>query len=265
MIVGRRDGFFTTTVTQTQAIQSVEYLETGTQLIVRPFIGDDGFIRVELHPEDSVGFVNAQGLPSENTTEITTNVIIRDGETILLGGLFREVTADSRSQVPGIGSLPLIGPLFRSITNSTSREEVIMLLTIHIIKDREAYAEASRRLGEDIERLHVGARQGLMASGRERIAQTHYHKAIDALNEGDEEQAVWHLNLALYTKSTLLPAIQLREKILGRREWDVASIGGREFLYSLMMREKGYDLPTFGRPKPVFPSEQNDAADNNGS
>lgn len=140
-----------------------------------------------------------------------------------------------------------------------------MLLTIRIIKDRQAYAEASRKLGEDIERVRVGARQGLMISGRERIAQTHYHQAIDALNESDEEQALWHLNLALYTKSTLLPAIQLREKLLGGREWDVVSMGGREFLYSLMMREKGYDLPPFGRPKIELPSGQIDAADNNGS
>ncbi|MEK7756512.1 MAG: hypothetical protein AAB385_04815, partial [Planctomycetota bacterium] len=72
VIVGRRDGFLTTTVTQTQAIQAVEFLETGTQLVFRPFITDDGFVRVELHPEDSVGFVNAQGLPSEQTTEVTT-------------------------------------------------------------------------------------------------------------------------------------------------------------------------------------------------
>ena len=140
-----------------------------------------------------------------------------------------------------------------------------MLLTIHIIKDREAYAEASRKLGEDIERVRVGARQGLMISGRERIAQTHYHQAIVALDEGDEEQALWHLNLALYTKATLLPAIKLREELLSGREWDVASIGGREFLYSLMIREKGYNLPPYGRPKIELPTEPIDAADNNGS
>lgn len=179
VIVGRRDGFMTTTVTETQAIQTVEFLETGTQLVFRPFIGDDDFVRVELHPEDSVGFVNAQGLPSEQTTEVTTNVIVRNGETILIGGLFREVTTDARSQIPWLGNLPGIGALFRSNSDSTSREEVIILLTIHIVKDREAYAAASREQYEDIERMRVGIRQGLMWHGRERVAQAQYRKALD--------------------------------------------------------------------------------------
>lgn len=248
VIVGRRDGFFTTTVTQTQSIQSVKFLETGTQLIVRPFIGHDGFIRVELHPEDSVGFVNAQGLPSEQTTELTTNVIVRDGETILLGGLFREVTVDTRSQVPGIGSIPGLGVLFRSSANSTTREEVIILLTIHIIKNHEAFVEASRELGEDIERLRVGSRKGLMGHGRERIASAHYEKAVEAINRGRQRTAMWHLNLAVYTRPTFVAARRLREQILSEREWDVASIGGRAFLHSLITREKGYELPMFGRP-----------------
>ncbi|MFQ5591421.1 MAG: type II secretion system protein GspD, partial [Phycisphaerae bacterium] len=86
VIVGRRDGYLTTTVTETQAIQNIEYLETGTQLIFRPFIGDNGTVRLELHPEDSVGAVT-NGLPSEQTTEVTTNVVVQDGQTVLIGGL----------------------------------------------------------------------------------------------------------------------------------------------------------------------------------
>ncbi|MCH7527077.1 MAG: hypothetical protein IID39_06550, partial [Planctomycetes bacterium] len=87
VIVGRRDGYITTTVTETQAIQKVEFLETGTQLTFRPFIGTDGYIRMELHPEDSTGGLTAAQLPFEQTTEVTTNIIVRDGHTILIGGL----------------------------------------------------------------------------------------------------------------------------------------------------------------------------------
>lgn len=250
VIVGRRDGFLTTTVTQTQAIQTVEFLETGTQLIFRPFIGDDGFIRVELHPEDSVGFVNAQGLPSEQTTELTTNVLIRDGETILIGGLFREVTTDARSQVPGLGSLPGIGMFFRSNSESTRREEIIILLTIHIVSDHEAYAEASRKQYEDIERLRVGVRQGLMWHGRERLAQAQYHRAAKTFAEGDFDRALWHVNLALHNQPRFLPAIEMKERILGERAWDHEGTGGRTFLHSVITRKKGYALPPFGRPKP---------------
>ncbi len=257
IIVGRRDGFLTTTVTQTQSIQTVEFLETGTQLVFRPFIGDDGFIRVELHPEDSSGFVNAQGLPSEQTTEVTTNVIVRDGETILIGGLFREVTTDARSQIPWLGSLPGVGALFRSNNESTGREEVIMLLTVHIVKDHAAYAQASREQYENVERMRVGIRQGLMWHGRDRIAHTHYRKALDALDGGKRGKAVWHLNLALHNNGRFVPAIRLKERILGERAWNEDGTGGRMFLHRLISREKGYPMPAFGRPK-VETSERQD-------
>jgi type IV pilus assembly protein PilQ len=250
VIVGRRDGYLTTTVTETQAVQTVEFLETGTTLIFRPFVGDDGFVRVELHPKDSVGFVSAQGLPSEQTTEVTTNVIIRDGETILIGGLFREVTTDVQSQVPGLGSIPWLGVLFKSKNEESSREEVIILLTLHVVKDQSHYAAASEELFQDVERMRVGQRQGLMWTGRERLAQHHYRKAIDAMNAGDTKSALWHADLAIYCIPRMLPAIELREKITGKRAWDEDGTGGRSFLYRLIAQEKGYPPEMFGRPEP---------------
>ncbi len=248
VIVGRRDGFLTTTVTETQAVQSVEFLETGTQLVFRPFITDDGFVRVELHPEDSVGFVNAQGLPSEQTTEVTTNVIVRDGQTILIGGLFRERTTDARSQVPGLGGIPGVGQLFRSNNDKSVREEVIILLTIHVVKDQDAYSAASREQYEDIERMRVGMRLGLMWHGRDRLAQTYYQKALAALNAGDRDKALWHVKMSLNAAPRLLPAIQLKEKILGQRAWYDDGTSSRMFLYRLIAQEKGYPSPSFDRP-----------------
>jgi len=248
VIVGRRDGFLTTTVTETQAVQTVEFLETGTQLVFRPFITDDGFVRVELHPEDSVGFVNAQGLPSEQTTEVTTNVIVRDGQTILIGGLFRERTTDARSQVPGLGGIPGVGQLFRSNNDVSVREEVIILLTLHVVKDQDAYSAASREQYEDIERMRVGMRLGLMWHGRDRLAQTYYQKALAALSAGDRDKALWYAKMSLNAAPRLLPAIQLKEKILGQRAWYEDGTSSRMFVYRLIAQERGYPLPPFGRP-----------------
>lgn len=248
VIVGRRDGYLTTTVTETQSIQTVEFLETGTQLIFRPFIGDDGFVRVELHPEDSVGVINAQGLPSEQTTEVTTNVLVRDGETILIGGLFREVSSDARSQVPGLGSLPGVGPLFRSQSDSSTREEVIILLTIHIVKDDDRFANESRAALQDVERLRVGLRRGLMWHGRERLAQWHYAKAAEHERAGRERKALWHADMALHNVPNFLPATLLKERILRQREWDEDGATARDFIYRLIAEDRGYPVPDFGRP-----------------
>ncbi len=142
LLLGRRDGYITTTVTQTSATQTIEFLETGTQLIFRPFIGQDGMIRLELHPEDSDGGINEQGLPFEETAEITTNILVKDGQTVVIGGLFRERNEQSERKVPILGDLPLVGSLFRSRENITKREELIILLTPHIL-DPNTYGDPS--------------------------------------------------------------------------------------------------------------------------
>ena len=255
VIVGRRDGFITTTVTQTQAIQTVEFLETGTQLIFRPFIGDDGFIRVELHPEVSSGGLDDRGLPFELTTEVTTNILVRDSETILIGGLFREVSDDKRSQVPGLGNLPGIGTLFQSRSDLTEREEIIILLTVHIIKDRAAYASASEQQADNIERMRVGLRQGMMNHGRERVAESHYHAALEAIAEDDETKALWHLNMVLHNNGRHIPAIRMKEKIVGERAWDEDAAGGRTFIRRLISDEKGYAFPADGRSNSPLPRD----------
>lgn len=255
-IVGRRDGYLTTTFTDSVATQTIEFLETGTRLIFRPFIGDDGFVRVELHPEDSTGGVNSQGLPFEQTTEVTSNVLVRDGHTILIGGLFRELNTDKRSQVPGIGNVPGLGDLFKSRQDSLVREEVILLMTVHVVKDHAAYARASDRQSEDIEVLRVGLRQGMMWIGRERLAQDHYRRAMEHYARGDNEKALWWVNLSLHNYSRLAPAMQLKEQILGEHAWDEDNVSTRSFIWRLLQEESGTNEPYFGRPAPPFPSPE---------
>jgi type IV pilus assembly protein PilQ len=172
--VGSQQGYRTAVATETLTADDVKFLETGTRLIFRPYVGDNGNIRLEIHPEDSSGSVNSQGLPNKFVTQITTNVMVRDGHTIVIGGLFREETDRTRSQVPGLGSLPGIGAAFRHQTDNTVREEVIILLTPHIVKDDTAYAEAGDEALRAAERMRVGMRKGLMPWGRERLAESWY-------------------------------------------------------------------------------------------
>lgn len=133
VLLGRRDGYRTSTTTQTVTTEEIEFLETGTRLLFRPFITSDGYVRLEIHPEDSEGGLNDQGLPFELTTEVTTNVMVRSGDTVVLGGLFRERTRVIETKVPLIGDIPLLGWLFRSTEESLVREEIIVLLTPHIL------------------------------------------------------------------------------------------------------------------------------------
>jgi len=255
VIVGRRDGYLTTTFTETTAQQTIEFLETGTQLIFRPFVGNDGFIRVELHPEDSTGGVDSQGLPFEQTTEVTTNVIVRDGHTILIGGLFRELATDTRSQVPGLGDIPGFGTLFQSRQDNSTREEVIILLTVHVVKDDEVYSRMSVELDEEIEKMRVGLRAGMMWHGRERLAQVHYRRALEQYADGNLDKAVWNLNMALGNHPRFPAAIDLKENILGRREWEDEGTAGRHFIRDLIRMENADLVPDYQRPPPQPPDD----------
>lgn len=252
VVVGRRDGYLTTTVTETSAVQNVEFLETGTQLRFRPFIGNDGYVRMEVHPEDSTGGLTAANLPFEQTTEVTTNIIVRDGHTILIGGLFREVTSASRDQVPIAGNIPVAGALFRNTKDNTQREEVIILLTVKIIKDPDCSPADGDGLAQDVERYRVGMRRGLQWWGRERLSQAHYHWAIQHLEHGHMGMAMWDLDLAINNNPKFLAAIKLKEELLDKREWDDEGSAIRDFIAKEISRESMNPTPMYGRPGPPF-------------
>jgi len=248
-LVGSRDGFLTAQVTtETATTQSVDFLETGTQLRFRPFITNDGYVRMQVTPSDSVGGVDARGLPFERTTEVTTDILVKDGHTILIGGLFREVSSTGRSQIPGLGSLPLIGSAFRSTSDSTVREEVIILLTVHIIDNQEEYAAYSEKLLDDMERLRVGIRESMQFFGRERLAQANYHSALDYASSGEWDKAEWHTTLAIHNHPTFVDAIKLRENILQKRSWDDSGTASRNFVRKLILRKAGLPTEVFGIP-----------------
>jgi type IV pilus secretin PilQ/predicted competence protein len=263
VLVGRRDGYLTTTVTETQAIQTVEYLETGTNLVFRPFIGNDGYIRMEVRPQDSIGGLTAANLPFEQTAEVTTNVMVQDGQTILIGGLFRETNSDTRSQIPLLGDLPVVGTLFKSRSDSVQRQEVIILLTVHIVKDLDAYAKQSWEQFQDLERVRVGARKGMMWHGRERRAQALYQTALEHYGVGEYDNALWCVRMALHSSPRFVPAIELQEEIRSRREWNDDGTIGRGFIHQAIMRAEGYQEPMFDRPAPPFvrPARPEDVID----
>jgi type IV pilus assembly protein PilQ len=157
VLLGRRDGFLTTTVTETSTTQSVEYLETGTRLIFRPYISGDQLVRLEIHPEDSNGGVNDEGLPFKTTAEVTTNVMVRSGQTVVIGGLFRTRDSTVVTKVPLLGDIPLLGQLFRSDDIQKLREEIIIVLTPHILDPGNA--DAFRGAGLDAEPLRDEVRK----------------------------------------------------------------------------------------------------------
>ena len=190
VLVGRKIGYQTTTTTQTTTTENVEFMEVGTSLTFRPFISDDGYVRLEIHPENSDGDINPiTGLPDENTTEVSTNVLVRTGHTVVIGGLMETAVSTTTSQVPFLGNLPWIGNLFKSETQSEVRNEIIVMLTPHIVDDRmlSERADRVRARFEAAQAQITASHHGYL---RPSYARRMYAEAGAALAEGDPELAL---------------------------------------------------------------------------
>lgn len=232
VLVGKRVGYLNTTSTETSTTQTVEFLDTGTQLYFRPFVSSEGEVRMELKPQVSAAEIrtvtDANGaavtIPDEVTQELTTNVNVKDGQTIVLGGLFTETTSFTRRQVPWLGDLPILGAAFRGNEDSTQRSEIIFLITPTIMTDT-LIADSADRAGADLERLRAGNRQGLLPWSRERMTGALNVEAEKLAREGKYDEALHKLQRSLSLNANQPDAYRLRERITGERErWNNPSM-----------------------------------------
>jgi len=222
VLVGDRIAYLSTTQTETSTTQTVQFLDTGIRLIFRPFISSDGSIRMELSPSISEAKLRSstgvrglgQEIPDERTSEITTNVRMRDGQTLVLGGLFQEDTTISRNQVPWLGDIPLLGAAFSGQTDKIVRREIMFLITPTIVHDKLVEAW-SREAEEFVDAVRVGSRAGLLPFSRELMSGNHNQDAFSAFEAGDVESAMFHINNSLRLNPNQPEIIRLREQISG--------------------------------------------------
>ncbi|MBI5446010.1 MAG: hypothetical protein HY900_32955 [Deltaproteobacteria bacterium] len=135
VIVGDRLGYKVTTTVNQVTTESIQFLESGVILRVRPSVDRSGRILLEVTPEVSSGSVSA-GIPSKRTTAVTTKLLAEDGQTIFIGGLIKNRTAQNRSGVPLLGSLPLLGRLFTATEDVSTKTETVVLITPRIVDER---------------------------------------------------------------------------------------------------------------------------------
>ncbi|MBN1973569.1 MAG: type II secretion system protein GspD [Sedimentisphaerales bacterium] len=219
LLIGNKIGYQSQT-TQTDGgttTAKVDFYESGTRLVFRPYIGNDGYIRMEIYPKDSSATLNATTqAPDETTTELQTNIMVKDGETIVIGGLFRNVVNVTRQQVPILGNIPILGMLFSGQVDETQRQEVIVMLTPHIISDpTEAKDEKT-----DLKLKELAANDELIPVGRRKMAEDHYSLAAELYLDGDTKGAMKHLNVALNLRPSYLEAAKLKERIIGETNPD---------------------------------------------
>ncbi|PSF05830.1 type IV pilus secretin PilQ [Marinobacter fuscus] len=113
---------------------NIEFKEAVLSLEVTPQITPDDKIIMDLVVnQDSRGEVTA-GIPSINTNEVTTQVLVANGETVVLGGIFQSEVATQTTKTPFLGDIPYIGRLFKRTEHIDERSELLIFITPKIIK-----------------------------------------------------------------------------------------------------------------------------------
>lgn len=116
----------------------VQYRDVGTRLRVRPTINQDGYVSLFIQQEINAATNEvAFDAPIISTREATTQVLVRDGQTVMLGGLKDEQKDRSRSGVPLLSGLPIIGALFGVSNSNSSETELYLFITPRILRSDE--------------------------------------------------------------------------------------------------------------------------------
>jgi len=114
---------------------TTEFEDAVLSLRVTPQITPDGRINMELEiQQDSVAAGSGQ-VPAINTNEVTTSALVNNGETIVLGGVFREESTTTETKTPLLGDIPYVGRLFKRTARASRRTELLIFITPKIIAD----------------------------------------------------------------------------------------------------------------------------------
>lgn len=143
VVIGDRLGFRVTTTINQVTNESVEFLESGVILRFTASVDRQSHIVLDIHPEVSTGVIK-DGLPQQRTTEVTTRLRTNDGETVFIAGLIRDSETDTRTGVPFMMDIPLLGRAFQRTVTTDINTETVVLMKARII-ERGAVVEPGQR------------------------------------------------------------------------------------------------------------------------
>jgi general secretion pathway protein D len=140
--VGTKQAYVTTTTTTgqttTTTAESVTFVDVGIQFAVTPTINDDGFVSMKIKPEVSsvTSFLTTPSgnkIPIIDSSLAETSVMVKDGISILIGGLKEDTATETRNKVPILGDIPWLGAPFNSSVNNKVHSELLIMITPHIV------------------------------------------------------------------------------------------------------------------------------------
>jgi outer membrane biosynthesis protein TonB len=165
ILVGAKEVYVTSEVTTTSGgtyhtTDHVQFVDVGVRLAVIPEISRTGFVTLKIRPEVSnadaaktVELKNPDGstrtiVPYVTTSEAETSVAVKDGTTIIIGGLMKDTFVDHVERVPFLGDIPLLGKLFSAKGKSKEKTELVIFLTPHIVEGDKTTEDAQKYMAD---------------------------------------------------------------------------------------------------------------------
>ncbi len=133
VIVGEEQGYPVTTTINQVTTETIEFLSSGIILRVTSWANENGEILMDIAPEVSTGSVSNDGIPSKSTTQVSTHMLVSDGQTVFIGGLLKQSINQSREGIPVLGDLPVVNLLFANHAKNFLNTETVILITPKIV------------------------------------------------------------------------------------------------------------------------------------
>jgi general secretion pathway protein D len=149
-------------------VNTVQLLDTGVILRVTPRVNKNGLVLLDIAQEVSdvvpttTSSINS---PTIQQRKMSSSIAVHDGETIAMGGLIRDSRSKTRSGIPLLRRIPLLGTLFGSVDNNRTRTELVVLLTPRVIRSRVEAAGMMEELQDQFRTLHKTLPEWKAAAG----------------------------------------------------------------------------------------------------
>lgn len=169
--VGSEEPLPTGNVTSSEGISTtttIQYRNTGRILTIIPQVNSQGLVNLQIKAEISARgddvLVGGESFPAFNTQDAETTAVVHDGETLVIGGLIGERKSKSRAGIPYLMDIPVIGRFFGTTSDESRRQELIMLITPRVIRNKEE----SRSVTEEFKAKLSTLKNELERQNRER-------------------------------------------------------------------------------------------------
>lgn len=267
--VGTREAYITSSTSQSTSgpsvtSQSVNFVDTGIKLYVTPTINREGFVTMKIKPEISdatketlISQDQETDVPIVTSSEAETTVMVKDGVSIIIGGLSKDEKRKTVKKIPLLGDLPIIGAAFRSTSDNNRKTELVIILTPHIISGEESITSAIKPTNGIVYNM----KKGKISSEEFGSVQSEENKKYDINNyPGDKKEYYYQVVVDKVKEAAKnIPTDNLKGKVIisftldkqGRISGEPNYLGSTN--YSLITLAK--QAVREASPFPAFPQE----------